>query len=79
MGCLIINNFLSDEEMGNLFTGSSIIEVDKESHEHLLDDDRISVILEIGNLQNSDGIELLGKTSEIGDSIKHGIEDYYKK
>lgn len=84
LSCLIINRLFSDKDLDNIFTGGNVIKQNpehiKEDYAKILNNGKISIIIEIGNLQNEKikDLESTGIISKIADSIYEGIKEYYE-
>jgi len=82
LACLIINYILENKAFDNIrITGVSIVPVDIEATDKDFPEgiqDKIFVMLEIGNSESEDGKELLEKIPELGDSIYKGFMEYGK-
>ena len=82
LACLIINYILENKDLDNIkITGASIVPVDVEATDKDFPEgiqDKIFVMLEIGNSESDDGKELLKKIPVLGDSIYKGFMEYGK-
>jgi len=83
LGCLIINELFSDKELNNIFTGGNVISINpkyiKKDYRETLSNDKISIVMEIGNIQ-SDRIKSLQNAQtaiKISSQIYKGVEKYY--
>ena len=76
LACLILNKFAQNPNLKN-FKIHTVNPVLKEpSEEEILYNNKVSIILELGNIENKEFFE---KTGDIAFSIISGIEDYYEK
>lgn len=79
LACLILKKMQEDNEIGSSITSVRVLPAEESSPGFgMLDNDKIAVSLEIGNIQSSKGREMLSKASEIGRSIHRGMAEYYK-
>ena len=84
MGCLIVNELISEGQLYGVFTGGNVIRVNpeylNEEYGGVLDNTKIAIVLEIGNIQ-SKRIENLQKPEAreaIAQSIFDGVKKYYE-
>ncbi|MEA2036597.1 MAG: hypothetical protein U9O94_03760 [Nanoarchaeota archaeon] len=84
LGCLIINNIFSENELKDIFTGGNIISVNPEhvegDYQQILNNEKISIVIEIGNIQSDKSMKLQ-KTEiifQIAGKIHQGVKDYYE-
>jgi len=82
LACLMINSILGNNALGGIkITGASIVPVDLEATGMEFPDgiqNKIFVMLEIGNTESEQGKLLLEKVPELGDSISKGFVEYGK-
>lgn len=83
LGCLILNELFSDEELNEIFTGGNVIPSNPAhigvGYEKVLNNDKIGVVIEIGNTQsekikNLENVEIINKIAE---GIYNGVKKYY--
>ncbi len=77
LACLTVNKLLDSFE----FDGAAVIGINpedfNESHqEKILDNNKVAIILEIGNLNTKKGIKILEDYSKVSKLIKEGIKEY---
>jgi hypothetical protein len=74
--CNILNNLLDryDDVSFGLVSKSQLVNMDEEMQ--ILDNDKISVMLKIGNIRN---LDTLTNHPEISDLIHNGLEEYYAR
>lgn len=83
LGCLILNELVSDKELDKIFMGSKMISVNPDyiskDYAEMLGNDKLSVVIEIGNIQSEgagamDSADIITK---IADKIYEGAKKYY--
>ncbi len=89
MGCLILNELFSDSDLEDFFTGGNVIKINPEQinedyekvlDNKLLDHNKISIVVEIGNIQNEKIRDLNALKiiiPKVSSSIFRGITEYY--
>jgi len=83
LGCLIINELFYDKDLNNIFTGGNVVNVNpkhiKKDYGEVLNNDKISIIIEIGNIQSDKikNLENIGTITKIANSIYNGVKKYY--
>ncbi len=80
--CFIFNELLSDDHLDKIFLGGNIVPVNpeyaKEEYEEILDNDKMGIVIEVGNL-DSERIERLKEGIEkVHKGIYSGVEKYYE-
>ncbi len=83
LGCLILNELLSDKELDKIFTGGKVMAINPEhiirEYGEILNNDKIGVVLEIGNIQSNkiNEMKAVGVITQIAKLIYSGVEKYY--
>ncbi len=77
LACVLVNKILDNLE----FNGVAVIGINPAdfgelSQEKILDNDKVGVIVEIGNVNNKQGLAILKDYSKIAKSMSDGIKEY---
>jgi len=78
LACHILNNFAKNSQFDVAIIPVVVSELSNEDPKLVLLADKVAVLLEIGNINNKESIELLD-VYEIAAAINKGIKDYYEK
>ena len=75
LACEIINELARNKDLD--ITGTSVVGIYPEDYAggHILVQDKIAILLELGNLKNTKSADILTQSNTIGNLIKKGIEN----
>jgi hypothetical protein len=83
-GCLILNELFSDKKLDNIFRGGNVVSINPEhikmDYGEMLNNDKISIVIEIGNIQSEKikDLQNVGIITKIADQIYNGVREYYE-